>query len=530
MAFPLRVVGCTLRDQRTPRERYAGPTPGLAGVHNISCDRGQQVIDRSNAQYQVPPVQSIHFILNDSDVCAAEPSGQSLLAYLRSRTRLTGTKEGCNEGDCGACNVLVGTLVEGRVVYQPMPSCLVPVAELNRKHVVTVEGLGKQTTTVQTALVECGAVQCGFCIPGFVIALTGWLLSANKPLNDFGLNEALSGNLCRCTGYRSIRAAGRQLIKQSRTLADSTDRLAALCDNKTLPSYFRNVARRLAALSFIEPAPKHDAGITIAGGTDLYCQRRDHIADDPVNVIGGTSSIPPARVSEDRISVDARMTFESFGNDSLIQEAIPEIGEYNQLIASWPVRTRATLGGNIWNASPVADMACLLLALDAELELQSPKGSRWVALDEFYLGYKQLNAEAGEWLSVIRFPRPNGETRINWEKVSKRRTLDIASVNSAIRIESELGVVKHARLSVGGVAEIPMVFANTSTFLINKRINAETAWEAAEIAQSECSPISDVRGSSEYRRTLLRQLVLAHFLRLYPEQVKEEDIYAALQQ
>lgn len=477
--------------------------------------------------------QRICFILNNEEVDVSAPPGLLLLDFLRNRQQLTGTKEGCKEGDCGACTVILGDLQDTTLTYRPMTSCLMPLGEMQGKHVVTIEGLNmEKLSPVQAAMVQEGGTQCGYCTPGFVVAMTSWLMDATQPLDRSGLMHAISGNLCRCTGYRSIKAAGLQVAQSLRPSINGEDRLQTLCQQGYLPEYFSSIPQRLAALRRkieqqeqpvqLELSPR----FRIAGGTDLYVQKGEDIPDVPVALLNDTPILPAAE-ADGQIVMDARMTFEAMGDDPLIQRLIPDIRAYNDLIASWPIRTRSTLGGNIVNASPIADMTALLLAMETEIELSNGAQTRWLPLPDLYLGYKTLAKAADEVVTRLRFPRPDVQTRINWEKVSKRAWLDIASVNSAAKLTVMDDVITDAHLSLGGVAPIPLYLEGASSYLRGKRLQPETVWEAVEIAMSEISPISDVRGSADYKRLLARQFLLLHFTRLYPQACPEEVVYAA---
>jgi xanthine dehydrogenase small subunit len=475
---------------------------------------------------------SIRFILNADIVETNVAPGMLALDFLRNQQRLSGTKEGCREGDCGACTVLVGELNEGGLMkYQPMTSCLIPMGELNGKHLVTIEGLdNEKLSTVQATMVDCGGTQCGYCTPGFVMSMTGWILDTAKPLNSKGLNNAISGNLCRCTGYKSIRTAGQQITDKLIGLDDHCDRIATLCGGSELPAYFLGIKKRLEDLSESDNLPYSPAenAIPIAGGTDLYVQQGEQIPEQPINLIHLSSPVEAAKVINDSIQVDARMSFEAFGDDPIIQEAIPGILGYNKLIASWPVRTRATLGGNLCNASSIGDITCLLLALGAEIDLIGNKKHHSLPLKEFFLGYHKTNKNQEEIIATIRFPKPSENTFINWEKVSKRLSLDIATVNSALSIEVKDNRIVTANLAIGGVAETPLFLSKTSAFLVGKEISIGLVFEANSLAQNEFSPISDIRGSAEYKRLLARQLILAHFVKGFPDQIREEVVYETL--
>lgn len=475
--------------------------------------------------------QSIRFILNDREVTAWESPGRLVLDYLRDTERLTGTKEGCKEGDCGACTVILGVLNGDSVRYTPMTSCLIPMGELEGKHLVTIEGLNLDTLSpVQAAMVDTGGTQCGYCTPGFVVAMTAWLMDDSRPVSAQGAKEAISGNLCRCTGYRSIKEAGAHVAEEISGQLNGGNRIEELCQSGALPAYFSDIPKRLAALKPIETDGNRweQLPLVIGGGTDLYVQRGEEIPGQPVSLLNMGGEVAPVAVEAGRLVVDARMNFQAFGEDALIQEAVPDIEAYNELIASWPIRTRATLGGNICNASPIADMTCLLLALNAELHLVGGDSPRSMALKDFYLGYKQLAKSEDEVIDKISFSQADGQTRVNWEKVSKRAVLDIATVNSAARFEVEEGRILEAHLALGGVAAIPLCLRETSEALSGKELSTSLVMEAVELAQTEFEPISDVRGSADYRRLLARQLMLAHFIKCFPEIIQEEAIYAAL--
>jgi xanthine dehydrogenase small subunit len=405
------------------------------------------------------------------------------------------------------------------------------MGELDGKHLVTIEGLeSEKLSTVQATMVDCGGTQCGYCTPGFIMSMTGWILDPSKSLNSKGLNNAISGNLCRCTGYKSIRTAGQQIADKLVNLDDHDNRIVTLCECSELPAYFLDIKKRLEDLSnpCNPPYSSPESAIPIAGGTDLYVQQGEQIPDQPINLIHRNSPVEAINVIDDWVHVDARMSFEAFGNDPIIQEAIPEILSYNELIASWQVRTRATLGGNLCNASSIGDITCLLLALGAEIDLIGSRGHHSQLLKEFYLGYHKPNKTPEEIILTIRFPKPSENTFINWEKVSKRHCLDIATVNSALSINVKDNHIVTANLAMGGVAVTPLFLSKTSAFLEGKEISINLVFEAISLAQNEFSPISDIRGSAEYKRLLARQLILAHFTKGFPEQIKEEVVYETL--
>ena len=514
----------------------------------------------------VPP--STRFILNDREVEASAAAGLLVLDFLRGHERLTGTKEGCKEGDCGACAVLIGALDGDAVRYQPVTSCLVPLAEVHGKHVVTIEGCNLAgLNPVQEAVVEFGGTQCGFCTPGIVVSLHGLLLDNGKGLSLDDVKYALSGHLCRCTGYRSLKDCAATLDRSlgSRLQADgAASRVPVLTAAGALPEYFTTIPERLrvlratihaAATGSAEDARRQAAAHTkcersrssqsaspasaaadeaalavppllIAGGTDLYVQQGESIPERLVEVLGARPELKGIRRAGGEFHVGALTTFEEFGTHPAVIEAIPAIASFNHLIASWQIRNRATLAGNIVNASPIGDFTALLLALDARVVLAGGGTQRTVPLKEFYRGYKQIDLRPDELLTEVIFADPT-DARVNFEKVSKRTRLDIASVNAACSIRRTGDTIREAHFSLGGVAPIPLYLHETSRALHGRTLDLETAWQAVRILQREIAPISDVRGSAEYKRLLARQLLIAHFVTLFPDRFAAEAFYAA---
>ena len=477
----------------------------------------------------MPP--STRFILNDREVETAAPAGLLVLDFVRNSERLTGTKEGCKEGDCGACAILIGELEGDAVRYQPVTSCLVPLAEVHGKHVVTIEGCNLAgLNPVQEAIVEFGGTQCGFCTPGIVVSLHGLLLDHAKGLSLDDVKYALSGHLCRCTGYRSLKDCAATLERDlgSRLQANgSASRVPALTAAGALPEYFTTIPERLRALraSSTVPATHATDELLIAGGTDIYVQQGEAIPERPVMVLGQSPDMKGIRRTGAEFCVGALTTFEEFGTHPAVVAAIPAIASFNHLIASWQIRNRATLAGNIVNASPIGDFTALLLALDARVVLEEGGTQRSVPLKRFYRGYKQIDLRPGELLTEVTFADP-APACVNFEKVSKRTCLDIASVNSACSIRCTGDTIGEAHFSLGGVAPIPLYLHETSQALRGRSLDLGTAWEAVRISQQEIAPISDVRGSAEYKRLLARQLLIAHFVTLFPERFPAAAFYA----
>ncbi|GKT06707.1 FAD binding domain-containing protein [Desulforhabdus sp. TSK] len=467
------------------------------------------------------------FILNRDDVSTSWPAERMLLDFLRQERRLTGTKEGCREGECGACTVLLGKLEGESLRYRPVNSCLLPMGEVAGAHVVTIEGLnGEGLTPVQQALVDAGAVQCGFCTPGIVVALTGYFVNADR----WEAQEAVSsldGNLCRCTGYLSMKRAVSSLCsalqppwKNSRDVSPAMEaRLEGLVQCGLLPGYFLDIPRRLTLLreqgEHVLPFDPRES-TPVAGGTDFFLQHRADDGRPKLFFLSSREDLRGIHIHDGVCRIGAATTVEEMVRSEVLAAILPHVKEHLGLFGTTAIRARATVGGNLVNASPAADVAIILLALGATVGLAEGKKRRQVALKDFFKGYKLLDKAPDEWVEWVQFPLPSRNAAFHFEKVSRRPRGDVAGVNSAILLEVDGGVIRHAHLSVGGVAPVPFYLAETVKFLEGSELTLEVVSEAAAVAQGEISPISDVRGSADYKRLLLRQLVLAHFLTLYP--------------
>lgn len=453
----------------------------------------------------------LRFLVNRDLVETEWGAGVVLLDFLRRERRLTGVKEGCREGDCGACLVLIGELEGDAVRWRPVNSCLFPLGDCAGRHVVTIEGLnGEGLTPPQAAIVEEGATQCGFCTPGFVVALTAWLLNAR----DFTAEEAedaAAGNLCRCTGYLSLRRAFARLAERFAPLraAPPDRRLRALIAAGVVPADFAEIAARLREIA-PPPAPAADA-VPVGGGTDLFVQRAESLAAAPLRFLRRDPALRGIRRENGDWRIGGAATIEELARARALAEALPGFAAAFPLISSRPIRERATVAGNLVNASPIGDLTILLLALDAELVLRGPAGERTLPLRRFFLGYKKLDRRPDELVAEIRFRQPPPDARFHFEKVSRRERLDIAAVNGAALFEMEGPVIRRAALSAGGVAPIPLRLAAAEAALAGRKPDAAALRAAQAAAEGEIAPIDDVRGSAAYKRALLRALLAAHF-------------------
>ncbi len=467
----------------------------------------------------------IKFICNKEEINTFAHPGLALMDFLRKELKLTGTKEGCREGDCGACTVLIGELQSGKVNYHSVNSCLFPLGNANGKHVVTIEGLhNNELSVVQKSFVEGGASQCGFCTPGFIVSLTGYFLS-HKNFNVDDAIYSMDGNICRCTGHPSIIQAAKKSFKElSNKISNHSDYITVLIKVGLLPEYFSSIKDRLSTLKAERLVENEKSQFNISGGTDLFVQQWENILQNDVVLLSSDGLSSTIKEESGKIIVGSKATVSDLIDSPVIKKHFPLLEKQLLLFGSLPIRNRATAGGNIVNASPIADMTSIFLAMDSILKLKKGNDYREIKLRDFYIGYKSYDLDEGELIEDIIFDIPATDSKFNFEKVSQRTYLDIASANSSIYIETDNKKIIKCNISAGGVAPVPLYLSKTSEYLTGEVINSVTVTEAVNILQDEISPISDARGSAEYKALLLRQLIYSHFITLFPDLISIKEI------
>ena len=459
----------------------------------------------------------IEFILNDREIITDQPPGYLLLDFVRYQKQLTGTKIGCREGDCGACTVLVGELVNGQLTYRSMTSCLLPLGNVHHKHIVTIEGTNlEKLNAIQQSMSDEGATQCGFCTPGFVVSLAGFCLKESDHSYEKAI-ASINGNICRCTGYKSIERATKSISTLMQTKDENKNSIDFVVENDIIPAYFKTIKNRLVLMKNKSNGilQKKD-GRFLGGGTDLYVQQPEKMVHSEIKFLYDLHALKGIEKQDDKFIIGGSTTVSEIIESSIILDHFPNISKFIKLVSSTPIRNMATVAGNFVNASPIGDLTIYFLALNAQIQLSDGLNSRIIPLQQFYKGYKDIDKTPGEIIESIEFTALSKNHHFNFEKVSKREHLDIASVNTAINLEVENERIVSATLSAGGVGPIPMVLKNSSAFLTDKDISITTIENLIEIMREEISPISDARGSKEYKTLLLEQLVKAHFIRLFP--------------
>jgi xanthine dehydrogenase small subunit len=431
----------------------------------------------------------------------------TVLEYLRGPERLCGTKEGCAEGDCGACTVV---LVDAEGRHKAVNACVLFVPALDGRQLLTVEHLAAADGTlhpVQQAMVDLHGSQCGFCTPGFVMSLYA-LRTEEKP-DRVAVNEALAGNLCRCTGYRPIVDAAFSVCTGDETpeavdLPATDGALALTHDGKR--SFSPRSSDELAQVLLDRPQ-----AVIVAGGTDVGLWVTKQHKTLPVTVsLDAVRDMAGVVETDGVIQIGAGATYQDAL--PLLEQHYPDFGAMIRRIGSRQIRNRGTIGGNVANASPIGDSPPALLALDATLVLRRGDARRSVKLDDFFTGYRRTVLQGSEFIERIDVPMPEAGEMFRCYKVSKRFDQDISAVCAAFRLRVEDGIVRDIRIGFGGMAATPVRARAVEAVLTGRPWTDATIRMAQGAMDTAFSPLSDMRASATYRTTIARNLLLKCFL------------------
>ena len=466
---------------------------------------------------------TIRFLLgfDEQAVSDCDP-GMTVLQWLRTRAGQCGTKEGCAEGDCGACTVVLCEPDDGgRLTYRAVNACILFLPVLHGRQLITVEHLrepGGALHPAQAAMVTCHGSQCGFCTPGFVMSLFAMFHNEQRP-DRRRIQDVLAGNLCRCTGYRPILDAAERMYdlgdgdRFSRRGAETAGRLAALADDESLQV---DVAgRRFFAPrstdAFADLLLRHPEATILAGGTDVgLWVTKQHRDLGTVLYTGEVRELNAIEETDGWLEVGAAVTH------GRVMERLaalhPDLGELLRRFASVQIRNTGTLGGNIANGSPIGDSMPALIALGAELVLRRGDGRRRLPIEDFYPGYRQTALQGGEFIERIRIPLPAPGQTLRCYKVSKRFDQDISAVCGAFLLSLRDGQVAAIRIGFGGVAPVPARARRTEEALRGRPWTQASIDAAANALESEFQPISDMRASADYRRLVSVRLLQKCFL------------------
>ncbi len=454
------------------------------------------------------------------DFCgsAAWSPAWTLLQYLRSLPDRKGTKEGCGQGDCGACTVVLAEPDrEGRLKYSAVNSCLLFLPMVHGRQVLTVEDLkfpDGSLHPVQQAMIDHYGSQCGFCTPGVVMTL--FALFKQKPhASAAEIRSALAGNLCRCTGYQPIFRAAQQCLALSGPERESSEEGSTLAELNSIPpaewewtGKSEIYCRPKSLEQALEMIGRNPTLSPVHGATDLSLQV--HLKHNPPPGILDLSAIPELRASrqeKEELILGSGMSLSDVAGH--VRRTHPALEEMLQRFGSAQIRNVATLGGNVGTASPIGDALPALMAYGAAVELKSLAGSRTVPLSDFILGYRRTGIAPGEIIAAVRLPFPAAGAQIRAYKVSRRHDVDISTVNAAFRLQLDSdGRVCEAQLVFGGMSPFTRRAAGAEQALLGKEWSRAAAEEAAARLQEDFQPISDVRGSAGFRRQVAANLLL----------------------
>jgi len=442
----------------------------------------------------------------------------SLLDWLRLDERSTGTKEGCAEGDCGACTVVLARERDGKLIYEPINACIQLLGQIDGAEVITVEDLaeGGNLHPVQEAMVKYHGSQCGYCTPGIVMSLFALQHAKLNDIDRTKINEALAGNLCRCTGYRPI-----------------IDAAMDVCGDAPTDKFVRREADTIAKLMEIKPdedvligdedqffaAPASEATLSLllanfpgatllSGATDIGLWITKGLMNlKQIIYLGRVASLRKIEETKDTITIGAAVTHRDA--TPYLAKLDPDFAELASRFGSTQVRASGTVVGNIANASPIGDWPPAFIALGATIELRQGLVSRTIPLEDFFIAYRRKDLQPGEYIASVTIQKPGPIDHVRLFKVSKRRDEDISSVMGAFRITVQDGQILQARIAFGGMAGVPQRALTAETAITGQSINDIATWRTgAEAMLNDYTPMSDHRASADYRMRVARNLVI----------------------
>lgn len=450
--------------------------------------------------------------------------------FLRYSLSKCGTKVVCAEGDCGACTVFLGRLnaEKSDLEYVPVNACIQYLHQLDCTHIVTVEGLkiDGELNRIQQSMVDCHGAQCGFCTPGFIVAMCSMFEEKCKPDNQ-KVRDALTGNLCRCTGYESI-------IKAALSVDETQyQRLVTLYPPKAIVNEFKKYQvepvtvagsesvyfKPVDIKSAVKFKSENPGTVIISGGTDICVNlNKGRIEPKHIMALAHVEGLGDLKLNDGIVEVGARVSLQRL--ETFFKEVVPEFHHILWIFGSPQIRFAGTLAGNIANGSPIADSLPFLFISGAEVEVSGLNGNRRIKVSELYSGYRKMTVTDDELIVRILIPVPDEATILKLYKVSKREHLDISSFTAAISLKRDGMKISSAQVAYGGVAAVVLKLHKTEEYLNSSEFSLETFRKAGEIAVAEITPISDVRGSRDYRLQLAENIME----KFYFETAEEKEL------
>jgi xanthine dehydrogenase small subunit len=451
---------------------------------------------------------------------------QTILQHLREDLHCTGTKEGCAEGDCGACTVVIGSLENGKLELKAVNSCIQFTPSLDGKALFSVEDLQQQDGTlhpVQQALLECHGSQCGFCTPGFAMSLWGMYLKHDGAApSRRDIDDALSGNLCRCTGYRPIIDAARRMTELPRVEFEQQALAAQLRPvQRTALASHGHAGQRWHAPRTLDELVRlraeHPEALLLAGSTDVGLWVTKQMRElGEIIYLGHVEALKAIGEVDGMIEIGAGVSLDD-AYAAVCRHYPAELSELWQRFASLPIRNAGTLGGNIANGSPIGDSMPWMIALGSQVVLCGAAGERVLALEDFYLGYQQKDLRPGEFVRALRVPLPRAGLQWRTYKLAKRFDQDISSVCAAFAFAFEGATVRSARIAFGGMAATPRRAGATEALLAGRRWSEDTLVEAMAALAHDYAPLSDMRASNTYRMQGAQNLLRRFWFETRPD-------------
>ena len=465
---------------------------------------------------------TVKFLLNDKilEIDSPDPN-QTILNYLRTDLKKTGTKEGCAEGGCGACTVVVGELFKGEIKYSSINSCISFVPSLNGKQLLIVEDLVShdgRLHPVQDAMVKFHGSQCGFCTPGFVMSLFS-MFKNNKSYETELIKDSISGNLCRCTGYRPIIDAAKSLNKvEKKDLFSKNKRKVIKLLKKINP---KNTFINSENKKFFSPKTINDLKSIIkknsninflAGGTDLSLKvTKERKEISCIVNLKEIRELDFIRINQNYIEVGAVTSLIKFENE--IKKYYPDFYTVLKRYGSIQIRNVGTIGGNIATASPIGDTLPILLSLNAEVVIEGFNKRKLIPINNFFIGYRKTKLKQGDFIFSIKIPILKHNI-LKAYKISKRFDDDISSVCGSFNLEINKNYIKKVRIAFGGMSEIPKRALKTEKILVNSKFSQEVFNKATKNLEKDYSPIDDMRASKQYRLEIAKNLLLKCFFEI----------------